>query len=124
MRGALARKEAVMFSHVVVGIRDLDRSLAFYEPLAAVLGLGLRFVERERGWAGWQPRAADRPLFIVGTPFDGRDAEPGNGAMTAFLALDRATVAAAHAAALAHGGTSDGAPGLRPEYHPDYYGAY
>ena len=42
----------------------------------------------------------------------------------AFAAPDRRTVDAFHAAAIAAGGTDNGAPGLRPRYHPDYYGAY
>jgi len=42
----------------------------------------------------------------------------------AFLAADRAMVDAFHAVALAHGGTDEGVPGLRPQYHPNYYGAY
>jgi catechol 2,3-dioxygenase-like lactoylglutathione lyase family enzyme len=44
--------------------------------------------------------------------------------MTALLAPSRAAVEAAHAAALANGGRCEGAPGLRPHYHPNYYGAY
>jgi predicted lactoylglutathione lyase len=44
--------------------------------------------------------------------------------MTAFLANDRGTVDLVHAAALAAGGQDDGAPGLRPQYHENYYGAY
>ncbi|AAU45694.1 hypothetical protein D8O27_29525 [Burkholderia mallei] len=44
--------------------------------------------------------------------------------MTAFLAADRATVDRVYALALRAGGASEGAPGLRPHYHPDYYGAY
>ncbi len=42
----------------------------------------------------------------------------------AFAAADRATVNAFHAAALAASGTDNGAPGLRPRYHPNYYGGY
>ena len=42
----------------------------------------------------------------------------------AFIAPDRATVDAFHVAALAAGGRDNGAPGLRPRYHADYYGAY
>jgi catechol 2,3-dioxygenase-like lactoylglutathione lyase family enzyme len=42
----------------------------------------------------------------------------------AFSAPDRATVDRFHAAALAAGGTDNGAPGLRPHYDPDYYGAF
>jgi lactoylglutathione lyase len=44
--------------------------------------------------------------------------------MTALLAPDRAAVDDAYAVALAHGGRGDGAPGLRPDYHANYYGAY
>jgi catechol 2,3-dioxygenase-like lactoylglutathione lyase family enzyme len=52
-----------------------------------------------------------------------RDA-PQTGAHIAFIAADRATVDRFHAAALAAGGRDNGAPGLRPHYHPDYYGAF
>lgn len=65
-----------------------------------------------------------RPLFLVGRPWDGKAAQPGNGQMVALLAPSRAAVDAAYAAALAHGGAGEGAPGLRPHYHPNYYGAY
>ena len=41
-----------------------------------------------------------------------------------FLARDRDAVAAVHDAALANGGRDDGAPGLRPQYHASYYGAF
>jgi predicted lactoylglutathione lyase len=44
--------------------------------------------------------------------------------MVAFLAESRATVDQAFSIALANGGTSEGPPGLRPEYHENYYGAY
>jgi predicted lactoylglutathione lyase len=44
--------------------------------------------------------------------------------MTALLARDRDTVDSAYSTALANGGTCEGAPGLRPQYHPDYYGTY
>ena len=113
-----------MLSHVFVGVGDFDRALAFYTPVLATLGLTQRFCERDRPWAGWQRPGQARPLFLIGAPFDGQAPVAGNGAMNAFLAADRATVRAVHAAALAHGGRCEGPPGLRPHYHPDYYGAY
>lgn len=113
-----------MFSHVFVGVDDFDRALEFYDAIAAALGLERKFVEAERPWAGWRTPGVERPLFLIGAPFDDEPATPGNGAMTAFLARDRATVVAVHAAALAHGGGCEGPPGLRPEYHEHYYGAY
>ena len=113
-----------MFSHVTLGVTDFDRAFAFYAPLLARLGLVLRFREEARPWAGWQPAAGGRPLFILTAPYDGQAAAPGNGVMLALDAPDRATVRAAHALAVQNGGSDAGAPGLRPQYHAHYYGAY
>lgn len=113
-----------MFSHVFVGVSDFERALAFYTPLMEELGNPLRFCERERPWAAWQSEPGPRPLFLIGRPYDGQPHASGNGQMLAFVARDRPTVDAAHAIALARGGSSEGAPGLRPEYHANYYGTY
>ena len=113
-----------MLSHVFIGVNDFDRAVAFYSPVLERLGLVLRFTESDRPWAGWQTPGVARPLFLIGRPFDGQPAAPGNGAMNALLAADRATVDAVHALALQHGGRCEGPPGLRPEYHASYYGAY
>ncbi|MDM0032787.1 VOC family protein [Variovorax sp. J22P271] len=113
-----------MFSHVFVSVSDFERALAFYRPLMESLGVALRFCERDRPWAGWHAAGGVRPFFVICKPHDGRAHAPGNGQMVGFAAADRAMVRAAHAVALAHGGRCEGLPGLRPEYHPHYYGAY
>ncbi len=115
-----------MFSHIYIGVSDFDRALGFYEPLMAALGIQQRFCERNRDqpWAGWQSAPGPRPLFLIGTPFDGQPHAQGNGQMAAFLAESRTIVDQVFAVALAHGGASEGAPGLRLEYHANYYGAY
>lgn len=113
-----------MFSHIFVGVKDFDRALAFYKPVMEVLGAPLRFVDAGRPWAGWQSLPNPRPLFLIGTPFDREKHAAGNGQMVAFLARDRATVDEVHRVALALGAVSEGEPGLRPEYHANYYGAY
>ncbi|HEX3755411.1 MAG TPA: VOC family protein [Rhizomicrobium sp.] len=113
-----------MFSHATVGISDFERAFAFYRGLMDMLGHKPRFSDAAKGWAGWQPAEGGRPLFVIVRPFDGGPAAPGNGQMIAFLVPDRATVDRAHAYALEQGATDEGAPGLRPQYHPDYYGAY
>jgi len=113
-----------VFSHIFVGVSDFERALDFYNPLMAALGVAPRFCERARPWAGWQSSPAPRPLFLIGKPYDQQDPQPGNGQMVAFLADTRTIVDQAYAVALKHGGTSEGAPGLRPEYHAHYYGAY
>jgi lactoylglutathione lyase len=116
--------EEFVFSHVFVGVSDFERALAFYNPLMLSLGIEARFCERNRPWAGWQSTPGPRPLFLIGKPFDQLASQSGNGNMIALLADSRATVDRAFSIALAQGGTSEGSPGLRPEYHEHYYGAY
>ena len=111
-----------MFSHVFLGTNRFDEALAFYAAVLPTLGWKPRF--KEDGWAGWKPSEGGRPLFLIGRPYDGAPASPGNGQMTALLAPSRAAVHQFYEACLANGGTCEGPPGLRPHYHPDYYGAY
>ncbi len=79
------------------------------------------FFERE-GRIAFGPGTG--PKSFVGAPFDSAAARPGNGVDVAFLVPRRAMVDAFHAAALANGGSDQGAGGLRPHYHPHYYGGY
>ncbi|MBC7701312.1 VOC family protein [Aquabacterium sp.] len=113
-----------MFSHVFIGITDFQRAVSFYTPLMEALGIKQRFCDPDRPWAGWQSSPAPRPMFVIAKPFDGNAPSPGNGSMIAFIANTRDQVELSYNAALAHGGTSEGAPGLRPQYHENYYGAY
>ena len=113
-----------MFSHVMVGVADFERALAFYRPVLAAIDVAFRFEDASRPWAAWQSTPDPRPLFLIGRPYNGQPPAAGNGQMIAFLAPSRAQVNRAHALALAHGGQCEGKPGVRPEYHADYYGAY
>jgi catechol 2,3-dioxygenase-like lactoylglutathione lyase family enzyme len=113
-----------VFSHIMMGVSDFERARAFYRPVMQVLGVELRFVEPERPWAGWQSSPEPRPYFLIGRPHDRRAHQSGNGQMVAFLARSREQVRSVHAIALASGGSCEGAPGLRPEYHAHYDGAY
>ncbi len=113
-----------MFSHIYIGISDFDRAFAFYSRLMECLEVEARFCDPAKPWAGWQSAPEPRPLFLIGKPYDGQPHAPGNGQMVALLAKNRKVVDEAHAIALAHGGRSEGAPGLRPHYHEHYYGAY
>ena len=61
---------------------------------------------------------------FIGPAFDGDPAVAGNGVHIAYHVADRATVDAFYETAMAHGGSDEGPPGLRPHYHPNYYGAY
>lgn len=113
-----------MISHVFIGVNDFDRAFKFYSSIMNALGHKLKFCEPDRPWAGWVANEAPRPLFLIGRPYDGNTAEQGNGQMVALLAPDRHSVGNTYASALANGGSCEGAPGLRTEYHPDYYGTY
>jgi lactoylglutathione lyase len=113
-----------VFSHIFIGVGDFDRALGFYTALADVLGVELRFIDRERPWAGWRSDPGPRPLLLIGRPYNAEPHVPGNGQMVAFLASSPSVVDRAFDVAIAHGGISEGAPGPRPEYHAHYYGAY
>lgn len=111
-----------MLSHVTLGSADVARAGRFYDAVLAPLGLSR--VETLPNAIGWARLAEGTPQFWVLTPLDGNAPAPGNGNTLAFEAASRAQVDAFHAACLAHGGRDEGPPGLRPHYHPDYYGAY
>jgi catechol 2,3-dioxygenase-like lactoylglutathione lyase family enzyme len=113
-----------MLSHTHLGVTDFPRAFAFYSILMEELGCVLKFTEPEKAWAGWMQPSVERPLFLIGHPVDGNPAQPGNGQMLALLARDRRTVDRCHAKALTFGCVDEGSPGLRPLYHPDFYGAY
>lgn len=113
-----------MFSHIFVSVTDFERALRFYTPLMDRLGIEMRFCDRDRPWAGWHSADQSRPFFVICTPYNGKQHEPGNGQMIAFAAASRAMVDAAHQAALENGGACEGLPGVRPHYHAHYYGAY
>jgi catechol 2,3-dioxygenase-like lactoylglutathione lyase family enzyme len=111
-----------MLSHTTIGVANVRAARHFYDPLCKQLGLVLKFADET--WAGWKHPDAPRPLFIISRPFDGKPASPGNGQMIALLATTRSTVDACHALALLNGGSDEGGPSPRPQYHADYYGAY
>ena len=113
-----------MFSHIFVSVTDFERAFNFYTEVMRVLGLEQRFHDPTRPWAGWHSQGKTRPYFVICHPFDARPHNAGNGQMVAFSTATRSVVDAAHAVALTHGGRSEGLPGLRPDYHPNYYGAY
>lgn len=104
-----------LVDHIQLVVRDLDASRRFYEAALGALGVPIGGEDEGYFWAD--------ELFV--SRADGAAAQ---GALTgrvhlAFQAKDEAAVRAFHAAALAAGGTDNGAPGLRP-YHPGYYGAF
>jgi len=119
-----------MLSYVYLGTNNLERAIRFYNRTLGALGMK-RCVTNDPQWdkvsAGWGTYEDDgmQELALwVGLPFDGQAANVGNGTMVAFRASSWKQVDDFHAMALANGGTSEGAPGLRLHYNPDFYAAY
>ena len=109
-----------MFSHVTLGTNDWETAKPFWAAIATALDLPKLF-EHDSGVAYGE--MTGQKIF-VGPAFDGEPATNGNGTHIAFLAKSRAVVDGFYAAALENGGSDEGSPGLRPHYHPNYYGAY
>jgi catechol 2,3-dioxygenase-like lactoylglutathione lyase family enzyme len=119
-----------MFSYACLGTNDLQRATCFYDAVLATLGLN-RCVsgdaDWDRSWSGWgtyNSGSVTEASLWVGKPFNEEAATSGNGTMLALRTRSSKEVDDFHAAALANGGSSEGAPGLRPHYGPDFYVAY
>jgi catechol 2,3-dioxygenase-like lactoylglutathione lyase family enzyme len=119
-----------MFTYVCLGTNDLERATRFYDVALAPLGHQRCMTgdpEWDRiatGWGTYKNGGVNELALWVGTPFDREAATVGNGSMVALSAKSWKQVDEFHSAALAAGGTSEGAPGLRPHYNPDFYAAY
>jgi catechol 2,3-dioxygenase-like lactoylglutathione lyase family enzyme len=109
-----------LIDHISIAVRDLHSAEKFYAALLAPLGM-----TKLREW----PEAAvgfgkKYPEFWINR----RDAMPripdDSGVHICLRAPNTASIDAFHSAALKAGGTSDGTPGLRPEYHGGYYAAF
>ena len=119
-----------MLDHVSIRVADYERSKQFYE--AALAPLGYTLLMESASGAGfcravipdfWIKQGA---LLSVGAPAES-PALPGCGGPAvhvAFASDDRSTVDAFYRAALAAGARDNGAPGVRPNYHPNYYSAF
>jgi catechol 2,3-dioxygenase-like lactoylglutathione lyase family enzyme len=107
--------------HVSIAVADLEAALGFYDAALAPLG-----IRRLRSYGPTEERVDHvgygdgfKPFFWIGR------GDPVRGYVhLAFPAPDRAAVDAFYEAALRAGGTDNGSPGLRPQYHPGYYGAF
>jgi len=117
-------KGVTVFSHVFVSVTDFERALRFYNAVMDALQTAQRFCDPAKPWAGWHSADGSWLFFVICTPHNCAVHDPGNGQMVAFEAGSREVVRKAHHAALNHGGTCEGRPGLRLQYHPHYFGVY
>ena len=108
-----------IISHISIGTNHFERAVAFYDSVLATLDC-----KQLMNYPGAVAYGREFPEFWVQTPIDGRPANVGNGTHFGFVANSKEAVHAFHAAALAAGGTDDGAPGPRPDYTDAYYGCF
>jgi catechol 2,3-dioxygenase-like lactoylglutathione lyase family enzyme len=104
-----------MLDHIGLLVADFTKSKAFFET--ALKPLGYSCLMEYSGWAGFG--AESKPDFWIA---QGQSIKAP--IHVAFAAADRLAVDAFHQAALAAGGRNNGAPGLRQDYHPNYYAAF
>jgi catechol 2,3-dioxygenase-like lactoylglutathione lyase family enzyme len=103
-----------MLDHIGIGVRDPQASKSFYAAALEPLGITLLMDFGEAVGFG----SNNKPYFWIG-----KSDESGK-THVAFVTADRKTVDAFYAAAIAAGGKDNGAPGIRAQYHPSYYGAF
>lgn len=111
-----------MIDHIGLHMRDVARATEFYLKALAPLGIGIVMqvsAEETGHGAAVGFGAGLKPFFWIG-----QSGEPSGPLHVAFAAESRAAVDAFYHAALQAGGTNNGPPGLRPEYHANYYGAF
>ena len=108
-----------MIGYATIGTNDLDRATTFYDKVLEPLGGKRTFANGER--MQFYGSASTPGMIAISKPYDEQPATTGNGSMFGFPAATTEQVDATHAAALAAGGTCDGAPGQRL---PTFYGAY
>jgi catechol 2,3-dioxygenase-like lactoylglutathione lyase family enzyme len=110
-----------MLDHISLGVGDLERSRRFYDAALRPLGI-VRTVDFQGRGSDYGAMAGQLGVEFTIT-WESNQA-PLAGLHVCFRAPDREAVRAFYAAALAHGGTEDGPPGIRSQYHPDYYAAF
>lgn len=109
-----------MLHHVSIGVAGVERAAEFYD---AVLGaLGYKRTAQYLPYAIAYGEGVSE--FWIQLPHNNATASSGNGVHFGFRARNKDDVHRFHETALANGGSDDGAPGPRPQYGPDYYGAF
>lgn len=109
--------------YATLGASDAAAIATFYDAVLSTIGWAMH--TEFPGWRGYTKGGAEGGFTLwLCAPFDGEPAGVGNGTMIGFPATSHDEVHAFHAAALAHGGADEGAPGPRAHYGPNWYSAY
>jgi catechol 2,3-dioxygenase-like lactoylglutathione lyase family enzyme len=107
--------------YIMIGSNDLARSRSFYDAVMPHIGGA---IAHDYPGMTFGYDIGDGASVWIARPYDKGDVVPSNGSMPGFGCATKEAVDAAYSAALAAGGTSEGEPGPRPLYGPDFYGAY
>lgn len=108
-------------NYVMIGSNDVVRARPYYDAILGPIGGTVVMDFMPHGFC-YQLRGGGK--MFVARPYNKEAATPGNGNMVGLLCESEAEVRAAHAAALANGGSNEGGPGPRPQYGPNFFGAY
>lgn len=109
----------MMIDHVSIGVRDVAKAQAFYDAVLGAIGYGrLSSAAYSLGYG------KERPAFWVSASESPVPPDPHSGLHLCFAAPTRDGVDAFHRAALRHGGSDNGKPGLRTDYGENYYAAF
>ena len=109
-----------MFSHVMLGVNDLEVSKKFYDAVLGALGLAPGAANNNRYFY-----RSPTGTFAISTPINGEPACHGNGSTLGFIAQTTELAEAFHAAGLANGGTTcEEPPGFRDGPYSKLYLAY
>lgn len=112
----------MMIDHVSLSVADMNRAKGFYKAILATLGMEL--VADVTAAQSGSVAYAGFGIGRKGQLWIGEDGQQTPSTHICFRAASRKAVRAFHAAGLAHGGTDNGAPGIREIYHPEYYAAF
>ena len=114
-----------MFSHIMIGSNDIDRSKRFYDAVLGVIGAGEPIRNAAKTGHARLFYRHGGATFCVSEPIDGEAASSANGGTIGFSCNSSDQVKAFHDAAVAHGGTSiEDAPGLREGQMGSMYLSY
>jgi len=108
-----------MFDHISIGVRDLARTKRFYDN--ALAPLGYRCLYDDPNGLGY---GHDAVALWIGVTEHPVPPDLASNLHFCFSAPTRRSIDDFHAAAVSSGGADNGKPGLRPEYHGDYYAAF
>ncbi len=115
-----------MYDHISFGVTNLEKSLVFYDATLGALGINRMFAMMNEGIAGYSG-AGGGTFWLYAKDRQQVSLElvsPPPRFHLAFQATSRAAVDAFYQGAIDQGGKDDGAPGIRAQYHPNYYAAY